>query len=229
MRIVAELEGYRKVVEGARQILVVYKPTIRIDSKWPTRELGQVSKILSGGTPCKSKAEYWSGEIPWVSPKDMKVDRIFDTADHISKKAVVDSAVNLVSAGSVLCVVRSGILAHIFPVALAGVELTFNQDINGILVDEKCLLPEWLFQVLRCFEQDILARGIKRGGTVHSLQNGFLRDLRIPLPPLDIQRQIVAELEAERKLVEANRELIARMEAKIQTKLAEVWGEETQP
>jgi len=50
----------------------------------------------------------------------------------------------------------------------------------------------------------------------------FVRGYKIPLPPLDIQRRIVAELEAERKLVEANRELIARMEEKIRAKLAEV-------
>jgi type I restriction enzyme M protein len=55
-----------------------------------------------------------------------------------------------------------------------------------------------------------------------------LRNFTVPLPPLDAQRQIVADLEAERKLVEANRELIARMEAKIKAKLAEVWGEDGQ-
>jgi len=55
----------------------------------------------------------------------------------------------------------------------------------------------------------------------------FVRGYKIPLPPLDVQRRIVAELEAERKLVEANRELIVRMDAKIKAKLAEVWGEET--
>jgi len=224
-RIVAELEGYRKVIEGARQILANYKPTIRIDPAWPTRELGKISNIFSGGTPSKAKIEYWNGNIPWVSPKDMKVDRITNTIDHISKKAVADSAVNLVPEGAVLCVVRSGILAHTFPVAIADVRLTFNQDINGIVVDKEYIIPEWLFYVFCSFEADILARGIKRGGTVHSLQNDFLRERPIPLPPLSVQREIVAELEKERKLVNANRDLIARMEARIRTKLAEVWGE----
>jgi type I restriction enzyme M protein len=224
-RIVAELEGYRKVIEGARQILSSYKPTIRIDPDWPSRQLGKVAKILNGGTPAKAKPEYWTGSIPWVSPKDMKMDRIGDTLDHISMEAIADSAVNLVPAGAVLCVVRSGILAHTFPVALADRELVFNQDINGIVVDENLLIPEWLFHVLRSFEADVLARGIKRGGTVHSLQNDFLRGLQIPVPPVSVQRRFVVELEAERKLVEANRDLIARMEGKIQAKLADVWGE----
>ena len=87
-------------------------------------------------------------------------------------------------------------------------------------------MPEWPFHVLRTMEADILSRGTKRGGTVHSLQNGFLRELDIPLPSIDIQRQIVADLEAERALVEANRKLIEVFERKIQDKLAEIWGEE---
>lgn len=53
----------------------------------------------------------------------------------------------------------------------------------------------------------------------------FVREYAIPLPPLDVQRRVAAELDAERKLVDANRVLIARMEAKINTKLAEVWGD----
>jgi type I restriction enzyme M protein len=76
--------------------------------------------------------------------------------------------------------------------------------------------------------EKVLQLGVKKGGTVHSLWARFLHNLKIPLPPLEVQRGIVAELEAERKLVETNRELIARMEAKTQAKLAEVWGEEAE-
>jgi type I restriction enzyme M protein len=53
-----------------------------------------------------------------------------------------------------------------------------------------------------------------------------LLQIQFSLPPLDLQHRIVANLEAERKLVEANRELITRMEAKIKAKLSEVWGDE---
>ena len=226
-QIVAELDCYRKIIEGARQVIANYKPTVKIDPKWPREVLGKLAEVFSGGTPAKAKPEYWNGEVPWVSPKDMKTDLIVDTEDHISESAVSDSAVNSVPTGTILCVVRSGILAHSFPVALAGKPLTFNQDITGLVVDRKHLMPEWLFHVLRSLENDILSRGTKRGGTVHSLQNGFLRELFIPLPPLNIQRRIVTELEAERAMVEANRKLIEVFEKKIQAKLAEIWGKET--
>jgi type I restriction enzyme M protein len=65
----------------------------------------------------------------------------------------------------------------------------------------------------------------KTGARMPRTDMSVLLSMKIPLPPLDVQRQIVAELEAERKLVEANRELIGRMEAKIKAKLNEVWGE----
>jgi type I restriction enzyme M protein len=54
-----------------------------------------------------------------------------------------------------------------------------------------------------------------------------LRLVRIPLPPLEVQRALVSELEAERALVDSNRKLITRMEKRMQAKLAEIWGEET--
>jgi restriction endonuclease S subunit len=62
------------------------------------------------------------------------------------------------------------------------------------------------------------------GAAQKTVSLNSLRSFVVPLPPLSVQHRIVAELEAERALVEANRELIARMEAKIKAKLAEIWG-----
>lgn len=57
-RIVAELEGYRKVIEGARQVLASYKPTIRVDPEWAMVKLGELCEIQSGGTPSRSEKSY---------------------------------------------------------------------------------------------------------------------------------------------------------------------------
>jgi type I restriction enzyme M protein len=65
------------------------------------------------------------------------------------------------------------------------------------------------------------------GSTQKFIPLGFIRKLKIPLPPLATQQAIVAEIEAEQALVNANRELIARFEKKIQATLARIWGEET--
>jgi type I restriction enzyme S subunit len=75
--------------------------------------MGEVGRWFGGGTPSKANPHFWTGgKIPWVSPKDMKFDLI-------TEDAVAQSATNLVEAGSILIVVRSGILQHTIPVAVA--------------------------------------------------------------------------------------------------------------
>jgi len=88
------------------------------------------------------------------------------------------------------------------------------------------MISDFLFYVLRTRSDSILADGIKPGVTVQSFYNGFFKEYKIPLPPLATQEALVAEIEAEQALVAANRDLIARMEKKIQATLARVWGDE---
>jgi len=139
--------------------------TTRTSGKWPTVKIVDIASVLSGGTPSKANSEFWSGPIPWVSPKDMKVDHIYDTEDHVSEDAVRNSAVNLVPSRSILCVIRSGILAHSFPVALATRNLTFNQDINAIVIRDERVLPEYLFHLLKGLEKEVVKSGVKKGSS----------------------------------------------------------------
>jgi restriction endonuclease S subunit len=188
----------------------------RASGKWPTVKIADIASVLSGGTPSKANGEFWSGSIPWVSPKDMKIDQIYDTEDHISEDAVRNSAVNLVPSRSILCVVRSGILAHSFPVALATRKLTFNQDINAIVIKDERVLPEYLFHLLKEMETEVVQSGVKKGGTVHSLRSRFLHDLAIPLPQIAEQERIVAEMEGYRKIIEGARQVIANYKPRIE-------------
>jgi len=100
-----------------------------IPAGWSLKRLKRVVRFQGGGTPTKNNIEYWRGNIPWVSPKDMKVSMVLDTEDKITAEAICESATKLVPAGSVLIVVRSGILVHSIPVALAGREVTLNPDL----------------------------------------------------------------------------------------------------
>lgn len=119
----------------------------------PLKDLGQWS---GGDTPSKSKPEYWTnGEVPLVSPKDMKTERITDSSDHITKAAVEESTAKLISAGSVLIVTRSGILSHTLPVAVTTVPVTVNQDLK-VLTPKEGGLPEYVAWALRCFAREIL-------------------------------------------------------------------------
>ena len=224
--IVAEIEGYQKVINGARAVLDNYRPHIPIHPDWPMVELGDHFSTSSGGTPSKGEPSYWIGDIPWVSPKDMKSDVIVDTEDHISEAAVTGSATKLFPSQTVVCVVRSGILKHSFPVALLSRPMCINQDLIAFQQKGSTISSKFLFYVLKTRSASILTDGIKPGVTVQSFYNGFFKDYQIPLPPLATQQAIVAEIEAEQALVAANRELVARFEKKIQAALARVWGEE---
>ena len=224
--IVAEIEGYQKLIDGARQVVENYTPRIVVKPEWPVVELGEVTRTASGGTPSKSEAAYWKGNMPWVSPKDMKVDFISDTEDHISEVAVLDSATKAVEANTLLCVVRSGILQHTFPIALTTRKMCFNQDIVAISATNKRLDIKYLFYTFKSQSQDILSAGIKPGVTVQSFHSGFFKSFKLPLPILDTQRAIVAEIEEEQGWVEANKALIQRFEAKIKATIGRVWGEE---
>jgi len=224
--IVAEIEGYQKVINGARAVLDNYRPHIPIHPDWPIVPLGEQFSTSSGGTPSKDEASYWIGDIPWVSPKDMKSDVIVDTEDHISKAALNGSATKLFPAQSVVCVVRSGILKHSFPVALLSRPMCINQDLIAFVPKGSAISSEFLFYVLKTRSASILANGIKPGVTVQSFHNGFFKDYYIPMPPVGTQQAIVAEIEAEQALVGTNRELIVRFEKKIQNTLARIWGED---
>lgn len=221
--VAAEIDGYQKIIDGARQVVKGYAPRITTHPDWPMVSLGEVSSTCSGGTPSKQNPEFWKGAIPWVSPKDMKVDFISDAEDHISDSAVAGSATKLVPAGTVLCVVRSGILQHSFPVGLTLVPVAFNQDIIAIAVDQDRLHPKYLFFVLKSFSDDILSKGIKPGVTVQSFHSGFFSTYQIPLPNMKTQLEIVKELEAEQAIIDGNKGLIERFEAKIKAAIDRVW------
>jgi type I restriction enzyme S subunit len=104
----------------------------RCDQRWPIFRLKRLTRLKGGGTPSKENESFWTnGDIPWVSPKDMKRRIITETEDYITADAVDASATSFVEAGSPLVVVRSGILRHTLPVAIAGRRVTLNQDMKA--------------------------------------------------------------------------------------------------
>lgn len=185
-----------------------YREAAARQSVWPLVPLGEITRRSSGGTPSKENPAFWEGEIPWVSPKDMKSAVIIDTKDHISEAAVQASPTSLVPAGTVLCVVRSGILKHSLPVAITARPMCFNQDIVALTSDPERLDHRFLYWSLKGRSAEILDKGIKPGVTVQSFHSGFFRTFEIPLPPLEVQQEIVAEIEGYQKVIDGARTVL---------------------
>jgi type I restriction enzyme S subunit len=150
---------------------------------------------VGGGTPSKANPLFWTdGTIPWVSAKDIKTPVITKTVDSITEDAVRNSAAKRVPAGSVLCVMRSGILAHSFPVAVNEVEVTINQDLRALVVRDD-VSAEYVAHYLRFSGSNILRTCAKHGTTVASIEAQRLNRVLVPLPEIDMQRRIAARID----------------------------------
>ena len=186
----AELEARRTQYEHYRNQLLSYESlAARGPVSWiPLREFG----VWSGGvTPSKSRADYWDeGNIPWITPKDMRSSKIQNSMMNITDRAVRESNVKLIEAPSIALVVRSSILQHTFPVAQIDVDATFNQDMKTLVVDSDRFERRYIYYALLANGQEILRQTSKQGGSVNSLVVPRLMDFEIPVPALDEQRHI---------------------------------------
>ena len=186
----AELEARRVQYEYYRNHLLSYDSlAARGLVSWiPLRELGVWS---GGGTPSKSRADYWDeGNIPWITPKDMRSSTIQNSMINVTDRAVRESNVKLIEAPSIALVVRSSILQHTFPVAQIDVDATFNQDMKALVVDSDRFERRYIYYALSANGQEILRQTSKQGGSVNSLVVPRLMDFEIPVPALDEQQRI---------------------------------------
>lgn len=151
--------------------------------------LDRATRFIGGGTPSKSNDSFWDGDIPWISPKDMKSKVITTSIDRISEEALAQSATNLVPQGSILVVVRSGILAHSFPVAITGCPVALNQDLKALIPSEgfKAEFIDGFFQA----NTQVALGCVKRGATVHNIDVPKLKALLIPNPSPEKQSVFV--------------------------------------
>ena len=186
----AELEARRTQYEHYRNHLLSYESlAARGPVSWiRLRDLGVWS---GGGTPSKTRADYWDGgDVPWITPKDMRSSKIQNSMMNVTDKAVRESNVKLIEAPSIALVVRSSILQHTFPVAQIDVDATFNQDMKVLVVDPDRFEHRYIYYALSANGQEILRLASKQGGSVNSLVVPQLMDFEIPVPEIDEQRRI---------------------------------------
>lgn len=199
--IVAEIEGYQKIINGARAVVDNYKPHIPIDPEWPLFSLGDVFKLSSGRGLTQAMMHLGPYSVYGGNGLSGKHSEYF-----VQEPVIVIGRVGAYC-GAV----------HISE------PLSWITD-NGLYVtDYKINVKQkFLAQLLRQLD---LNKYAKAGGQP-SISQTIIYEQRVALPTLEVQNSIVAEIEAEQALVNANRELIERFEKKIQKTIARVWGEE---
>ncbi|WP_111979692.1 restriction endonuclease subunit S [Algibacillus agarilyticus] len=200
----ARLDRIPQILKTFRQSVLAAAVIGKLTEEWrgakkvsfnPAR-LKAITAISGGKTPSKSNSNYWEGgDIPWVSPKDMKTDLIASSQDKITKEAIDTGGMKLVPSNSILVVTRSGILAHSFPVARTLAPVTINQDIKALVPNLGFISPEFLFYLLKGLERRILEECSKAGTTVSSVETSLLMNLEFELPSLEEQTEIVRRVE----------------------------------
>src|SRR5690554_715151 len=160
-----------------------------ISPQWLTVQLEDVIlRIVGGGTPSKSKPEYYQGEIPWMSVKDMNKHVLQDTADHISQAAVDNSSTNVIPAGTPIVATRMSL----GKIVVADLDSAINKDLKALFLPAEVhrdYLIYWYRSVARKIEQ------MGTGTTVKGIRLEALKGLDFALPPLAEQKVIADKLD----------------------------------
>lgn len=188
------------------------------ESRWPVVSMGELFSHVSGATPSTENPDFWSGAIPWVSPKDMKTSELNDAIDHISDAALKSSRLRLLPKGTVLIVVRGMILAHTFPVAITCVPVTINQDMKALLPCAE-IEADYLHWLLKANAPKILSLVSTAGHGTKRLEMASLLDLKISVPPKSLQQEFSAYVSQVRTLEAAQVDSRRRLEDLFQSLL----------
>jgi type I restriction enzyme M protein len=221
--IVAEIEGYQKVIDGARQVVDNWRPRIEVDPEWPVVKLGDVCEINPESSDPKTlygKTDYTYIDISSVENGTgiVSLSNIISTDDSPSRaRRIVKDDDILVS--TVRPNLKAFAILHDLPkkcIASTGF---------AILRCKKLIIPAYLYIII--FSDFIIDQMIaKMGkGAYPSINSSDIEGISVNLPSLEIQREIVANIEAERKIIDGCRELIVKYEGKIKKVVDGVWGE----
>ena len=176
----------RQLKQGAMQELLTGKRRLPgFSGEWGVKPLDALGRWTGGMTPSMQNLDYWQpGAVPWVSSGDVKSARLHSTAFAVSEYAIKQKATTLVPENSIIMVTRSGILRKYLPVAMSMVPMAINQDIKALLPNSQ-LVPDFVFHSLSSNGDRILARCLKSGTTVESIEFSWLKafTIRLPRPP----------------------------------------------
>lgn len=215
-QIVDEIENKQSAISHARRIIEnlererQYFACLLDGIDYNEVKLGDVCDTTAGGTPLKSHQEYYqNGTIPWVRSGEVSQGFITSTEIKITESGLKNSSAKMLPVNSVLVAMYGATAGQ---VGLLKIAACSNQAICSILPNNK-IIPAFLYNYLRSQTKYLLSLGA--GGAQPNISQQIIKNIVIPLPSIDDQKRIVAKLEVEQEIIDANKRLIDLMQDKI--------------
>jgi len=156
-----------------------------VNSKnWMTRNISDMCKTTSGGTPSRSKKEYYGGEIPWVKSGELNNGIIYDTEEKITELGMKNSSAKLLNPNTVLIAMYG---ATVGKTALLKIDATTNQAVCAIQPNKNYLNNIYLLNCLKLLSDYLVSQSI--GGGQPNISQQIIKRTKIPIPPLELQNQ----------------------------------------
>ncbi len=182
-----------------------------------TVPLGDVVSFTNGGTPTRSRAEFWDGEIPWITGADITDEGTVSARSHISESAVKGSSTNILPAGTVLLLTRTSV----GKVAVLPEPMAINQDITGI-TPSAGVDARYLIHFLKASKPTLLKH--LRGATIKGISRDDVASLEFAFTSLPEQRRIAAILDHADALRAKHRQVLAHLDSLTQATFHDMFG-----
>ena len=216
--IVAEIEGYQRVIDGARAVVDNWRPRVDVDPEWPIVPLQEACTIQRGKFSHRPRNEprFYGGNYPFIQTGDVaRAD-----GGKIQYTQTLNDEGLAVSKLFEPPLVVITIAANIGETAVLDYPCCFPDSVIGLIPDGQT--DAWFLELMMRTKKEYLTK-IAPQAAQKNINIEILKTLEIPLPSMATQQAIVAEVEAERALVSANCELVERMKQRIQDVIARVW------
>ncbi len=196
--------------------------------EWKEYKLGEVIKLSSGGTPNKSNASYWGGDIPWISAKSMYDDYLYSSDIAITNEGLNNGS-KLAPINSILLLTRGSGLFNRIPVCLVKREMAYNQDVKCVESSNQDIVSNlflfyWLMGNKLEISNILETTGIGAG----KIDTERFKNITIQLPPIEIQRVLINFAESIMLKIEVNRRINENLEAQAQA-LFKSWFVDFEP
>lgn len=182
------------------------------DSEWYTTTLGECADLISGGTPSKQNAEYWGGKIPWISAKDMKQFRLYESQDYITEKGA-ENGTRVVPAGTILVLVRGMTLHNDLPICITMKDMAFNQDVKAIQPKPIIVNVEYLAYWMLAHKPYLMSLVDSASHGTGRIHTDILKAVKLDLPTLPEQKAIARILSSLDDKIELNQQMNRTLEA----------------